>query len=153
MSDIDVIVSQEGSTDVIIGVGISSHAITHTSDNVDPIDHNLLSGLQGGSIGEYYHLTAEQYDTVTGVSDHVSSSTFLQLSTLIPSGLEETGILFGQTFSSIPSVQVSLQTPYEYTYLVGIKEITTTGFTASFSDLIDNTGFYLQTLASNFDGS
>lgn len=153
MSDIDVIVSQEGSTDVIIGVGIGLHATTHTSGNVDPIDHNLLSGLQGGSIGEYYHLTAEQYDTVTGVSDHVSSSTFLQLSTLIPSGLEETGILFGQTFSSIPSVQVSLQTPYEYTYLVGIKEITTTGFTASFSDLIDNTGFYLQTLASNFDGS
>jgi len=148
-----VSVSETGVTNVNLGIGLPLHASTHYLSGVDPINHNSISGLQGGVVGEYYHLTAEQYDTVTGVGDHVGASTFLQLSTLIPSGIEETGILFGQTFSSLPSIQLSLQTPYEYTYLVGIKEITTTGFTASFSDLINNTGFYLQTLASNFNGS
>jgi len=143
-------VSQAGETDVSIGAGISEHAITHTSGNTDQLDHNLLSGLQGGLVGEYYHLTAEQYSTVTGIEDHVGSSTFLQLSVPIPSGIEETGILFGKTFSSIPSLQVSLETPYEYTYLFAAKDITTTGFTASFSDSIDNTGFNLQILATNF---
>ena len=112
-----VSVSETGITNVNLGIGLPLHAPTHYLSGIDPINHNSISGLQGGTIGEYYHLTAEQYDTVTGVSDHVSSSTFLQLSTLIPSGLEETGILFGQTFSSIPSVQVSLQTPVSYTHL------------------------------------
>lgn len=153
MSDIEVVVSEEGSTNVTVGLGLISHFNTHISGGSDQIDHNLLSGLQGGLSGEYYHLTAEQYDTVTGVGDHVGSSTFLQFSQNIPSGIEETGILFGQTFSSIPSIQLSLETPYEYTYLFAAKDITTTGFTVSFSDLIDNTGFNLQILASNFNGS
>ena len=149
----DVSVSETGVTNVNIGIGLPPHASTHYLSGVDPINHNSISGLQGGSNNEYYHLTAEQYDTVTGVGDHVGSSTFLQFSQNIPSGIEETGILFGQTFSSIPSIQLSLETPYEYTYLFAAKDITTTGFTASFSDLIDNTGFNLQILATNFKGS
>ena len=32
---------------------------------VDGLSHNLLSGIQGGSSGEYYHLTAAQYAEVT----------------------------------------------------------------------------------------
>ena len=146
----DVNVSATGTTSVTIGDGIPSHANTHYNNGSDPINHNSLSGLQGGTTNEYYHLTADEYSTVTGVGDHVSSSTFLQISTLIPSGIEETGILFGQTFSSSPTVQISLETPYDYTYIIGVKNVTTTGFLVSFSDAVENTGFYLQTLATNF---
>ena len=146
MSDIDVIVSEEGSTNVTIGAGLVSHFGTHISGGTDQIDHNLLSGLQGGSSEERYHLTEDQYSKVTGIG----FSTLLQFSTLIPSGVEETGILFAQEFASVPNVQISLETPYEYTYLVGIKNITESGFIASFSDLIGDTGFRLQTLATNF---
>ena len=32
---------------------------------VDGLSHNLLSGIQGGSSGEYYHLTAAEYAEVT----------------------------------------------------------------------------------------
>lgn len=146
----DVSVSATGTTSVTIGTALVTHAPTHHAGSTDPLNHNSISGLQGGTTNQYYHLTADQYDTVTGVGDHVSSNTFLQLSTLIPSGVEETGILFGQTFSSAPSVQISLDTPYDYTYIIGVKDITTTGFLVSFSETVENTGFYLQTLATNF---
>lgn len=145
----DVSVSETGVTNVNIGIGLPKHASTHYLSGLDPINHNSISGLQGGSNNEYYHLNEDQYNKVTGIG----SSTFLEFSTLIPSGIEETGISFGQTFSSIPTIQLSLETPHEYTYLFAAKDITATGFTVSFSDLIDNTGFNLQILATNFNGS
>jgi hypothetical protein len=36
-------------------------------------DHNTLSGLQGGTSGQYYHLTNIDYITVTGISSALSS--------------------------------------------------------------------------------
>jgi len=41
--------------------GYTLHANTHENGGVDPIDHNLLRGIQGGQSNEYYHLTSGQY--------------------------------------------------------------------------------------------
>lgn len=47
--------------------GIINHSVTHQSGGSDELLHNLLGGLQGGSGGNYYHLTSGQYaNLVTG---------------------------------------------------------------------------------------
>lgn len=47
--------------------GIINHSVTHQSGGSDELLHNLLGGLQGGSINSYYHLTSGQYvNLVTG---------------------------------------------------------------------------------------
>lgn len=47
--------------------GIINHSVTHQSGGSDELFHNLLGGLQGGSSGNYYHLTSGQYaNLVTG---------------------------------------------------------------------------------------
>ena len=37
------------------------HADSHISGGIDPINHNNLSGLQGGTLQQYYHLNSGQY--------------------------------------------------------------------------------------------
>ena len=47
--------------------GIINHSVTHQSGGSDELLHNLLGGLQGGSGGNYYHLTSGEYaNLVTG---------------------------------------------------------------------------------------
>lgn len=47
--------------------GIINHSVTHQSGGSDELLHNLLGGLQGGSDGNYYHLTSGEYaNLVTG---------------------------------------------------------------------------------------
>jgi hypothetical protein len=47
--------------------GIINHSVTHQSGGSDELLHNLLGGLQGGSVNGYYHLTSGQYaNLVTG---------------------------------------------------------------------------------------
>jgi hypothetical protein len=47
--------------------GIINHSVTHQSGGSDELLHNLLGGLQGGSVNSYYHLTSGQYaNLVTG---------------------------------------------------------------------------------------
>lgn len=47
--------------------GIINHSVTHQSGGSDELLHNLLGGLQGGSSGNYYHLTSGEYaNLVTG---------------------------------------------------------------------------------------
>jgi hypothetical protein len=48
-------------------MGLPPHSVTHISGGSDEINHNLLAGLQGGSGGQYYHLSSGQYfNLVTG---------------------------------------------------------------------------------------
>ena len=68
--------------------------------------------------------------------------------TLLPTGIEETGVLFPYTFSSIPIIFSDLIQVSDTGYLVGIKNTSVSGYTAIFSDVIQETGIYLQTLAT-----
>lgn len=41
------------------------------------IEHNLLSGLQGGTTDQYYHLNETQYNAInTSGGDHVANQVF-----------------------------------------------------------------------------
>ena len=75
MSDITISVIQPPSTTINVGVdettlvqagiGLPPHLVTHISGGSDELNHNLLAGLQGGSDGQYYHLSSGQYFNLT----------------------------------------------------------------------------------------
>ena len=75
MSDITISVIQPPSTTINVGVdettliqagiGLPPHSVTHISGGSDELNHNLLAGLQGGSDGQYYHLSSGQYFNLT----------------------------------------------------------------------------------------
>lgn len=71
------IILQEGQTNFI--EILSPFTTTFTSSL--PTDHNSLGGLQGGTTGEYYHLTASQYSALSSLVPTVrsvsSATTFL----------------------------------------------------------------------------
>lgn len=155
----------------------------------ESVPHNYLNGLQGGSTGEYYHLTADEYSNlVTGEANLSNYSTvafstgisgILQLQidtlesntgsyylssnpsgyitgldqvsflTLLPTGIEQTGISFPYTFNSIPRVLTDLQFISDTGYIVAAKNVASTGYVAIFSDVITETGLYLHTFANN----
>ena len=69
---INVTVGQTPNSLNVNGGFYAAHAQTHTSGNSDQLDHNLLSGLQGGSEGQRYHLTLEQYNLIGGDAGFVS---------------------------------------------------------------------------------
>lgn len=50
--------------------------------------HNLLSGLQGGVVGEYYHLDATQYARVTSPWPMVKTSIDATETCTIPAGYQ-----------------------------------------------------------------
>ena len=101
--------------------------------------HNALENIQGGQQGERYHLTAFEYESLVGGQ---------VFDTILPSGIEETGIMFATAFSSVPMVQCELQLPddSERTYFIGVRSITETGFFVEFSDNIEG-GYTLQSRA------
>lgn len=47
--------------------------IDNITSGVTPINHNLLTGLQGGTGSEYYHLTQSEHTTLRGGSSDASS--------------------------------------------------------------------------------
>ena len=75
-----------------------------------------------------------------------SQETSQRFDTVLPSGIDETGIEFSTAFSSAPMVQCELQLPSggERTYFLAVRDITNTGFFVEFSDNI-GTGYTLQT--------
>jgi hypothetical protein len=46
---------------ITLNQGLINHSVTHQSGGSDELLHNLLGGLQGGSGGQYYHLSSGQY--------------------------------------------------------------------------------------------
>jgi hypothetical protein len=57
------------------------------------IDHNLLTGLQGGTTNQYYHLTETQYDAVIAANSPATGNPFATLADL--------GSLGGGTVTSV----------------------------------------------------
>lgn len=123
-------------------VDLSIISSTGLSVAVDGVSHNGLLSLQGGATNEYYHLSLNQYNKV------VNQGLSQRLDFVLPSGVDETGIVFGTAFSSAPMVQCELQLPngIERTYFTAVRDISTTGFFVEFSDNI-GTGYVLQTRA------
>jgi|688.fasta_scaffold01323_20 hypothetical protein len=140
---VNVQIQQGGSTKVAVqpfSVSAIKHAPSHYISGNDPVNHNNLSGLQGGgNNNEYYHLDKKSFDSISsGVASFISD---------LPSGITQTGILFPFVFSSIPTVHSNITSPYSTTYLHRIDSITTTGFHIYFSSTINNSGYKLQNLA------
>jgi hypothetical protein len=140
---INVEIQEHGNTTVTVqpfSLSAVKHASTHYLDGNDPVNHNNLSGLQGGLNNQYYHLDQKAFQQI---SSGVASFTLD-----IPSGVTETGILFPFTFSSPPAVYSNIISPYSTIYLTRIEDpIAVTGFNIYFSSKINNTGYRLQTLA------
>ena len=95
------------------------------------------------AVAEDITMGGETVATRTWVQSQETSQRF---DTILPSGIDETGIEFSTAFSSAPMVQCELQLPSggERAYFLAVRDITTTGFFVEFSDNI-GTGYVLQT--------
>ncbi len=52
---------------ITLNQGIINHSTTHISGGSDELLHNALGGLNGGTSGQFYHLTSQEYSNlVTG---------------------------------------------------------------------------------------
>lgn len=97
------------------------------------------------AVAEDITMGGETVATRTWVQSQETSQRF---DTVLPSGIDETGIEFSTAFSSAPMVQCELQLPSggERTYFIAVRDITTTGFFVELSDNIGS-GYTLQTRA------
>ena len=85
----------------------------------------------------------------TLTSDYVQKATQQQFIVTLPINVESTGITFPVAFASTPnSVQVTFEPSTDVAYMVAVKNRTTAGFTAEFSDVIFETGNKLNVFAS-----
>jgi hypothetical protein len=139
-SDTGIFYTNDNPSGFITGVDLSSYA---EISFVTGISGDLNSSIQilESQTGDYYQ-NSNPSGFITGV-DQVSFVTLMQ------TGIEETGINFPYTFAAIPRVLVDMQLVSDTGYLVGIKNVTATGYTAIFSDIIEETGLYLHTFATN----
>jgi hypothetical protein len=85
-------------------------------------DHNLLTGLQGGTSGEYYHLTGDQFSDYIGKTEvaNISGDLQDQIDNIVQ---ESTSIIGGDGISVIESHEhnftVSVSGDYATTTFVG----------------------------------
>jgi hypothetical protein len=90
-------------------------------------------------------------DNLSGTltSNYVQKATQQQFIVTLPTNIESTGITFPVAFASTPnSVQVTFEPSTDVTYMVAVKNRTTAGFTAEFSDVIFEAGNKLNVFAS-----
>jgi len=85
----------------------------------------------------------------TLTSDYVQKATQQQFIVNLPINVESTGITFPVAFASTPnSVQVTFEPSTDVAYMVAVKNRTTNGFTAEFSDVLFEAGNKLNVFAS-----
>jgi hypothetical protein len=85
----------------------------------------------------------------TLTSDYVQKATQQQFIVNLPINVESTGITFPVAFASTPnSVQVTFEPSTDVAYMVAVKNRTTVGFTAEFSDVLFEAGNKLNVFAS-----
>ncbi len=78
---------------------------------------------------------------------NVLSGNSQEFITSIPTGVELYPIIFPVAFSSIPKVQATIEVTGDVMYFVGVKNRTTTGYFALFSDIITEDGVSVNTFA------
>lgn len=98
---------------------INIHASLHSSGGSDAISHNNLASPDGGTTGEYYHLTHTQYDDLTDggettLHSHAAGAPghadviILNVQSSAPSTLEEHGQVYDKkTVTEVPGAKVS----------------------------------------------
>lgn len=89
-----------------------------------------------------------QFYPASNPSGFITGTNQISFSLLLPTGIEETGIQFPYELPTNPRVFTELILNSDTGYYVGVKNISTTGYTAVFSDVIGEEGIYLQTLAN-----
>ena len=105
--------------------------ITNLASTGSTLD-TKINNLSGTLSGEYVRRATQQQFIVT-----------------LPINVESTGILFPVAFASTPnSVQVTFEPSTDVAYMVAVKNRTTAGFTAEFSDVLFETGNKLNVFAS-----
>ena len=94
---IEVIVSGNQPTISVVEVAPSTQTGTSIVDLAD--QHNSLYGLQGGTLGEYYHLTSDQYSNLTASqSQHfnlTATTTGINLTELLTTGSGTINVVSG----------------------------------------------------------
>ena len=110
--------------------------------NIDTVTTNL--GTTGSTLNTRINSLS---GTLT--SDYVQKATQQQFIVNLPINVESTGITFPVAFASTPnSVQVTFEPFTDVAYMVAVKNRTTAGFTAEFSDVLSETGNKLNVFAS-----
>jgi TolA-binding protein len=116
-----------------------------------------LSGYSNNTFATITNLAAtgstlnSRINSLSGTltSDYVQKATQQQFIVTLPTNIESTGITFPIAFASTPnSVQVTFEPSTDVTYMVAVKNRTTAGFTAEFSDVIFEAGNKLNVFAS-----
>lgn len=101
---------------------------------------NTISSLSGSLDATGLHVYA----------NFVRKATQQSFTLNVPTNVETTGILFPVAFSSTPaSVNITLEVPGDVMYMTSIKNKSSSGFTADFSDVILEEGVKINTFASN----
>jgi hypothetical protein len=110
--------------------------------NIDTVTTNL--GTTGSTLNTRINSLS---GTLT--SDYVQKATQQQFIVNLPINVESTGITFPVAFASTPnSVQVTFEPSTDVAYMVAVKNRTTAGFTAEFSDVLFEAGNKLNVFAS-----
>ena len=118
---------------------------------------NTLSGYSNSTFATINNLAAtgstlaNSISSLSGTltSDYVKKATQQQFIVTLPTNIESTGITFPVAFASTPnSVQVTFEPSTDVGYMVAIKNRTTAGFTAEFSDVLSEADNKLNVFAS-----
>lgn len=78
---------------------------------------------------------------------NVLSGNSQEFVTSIPTGVELFPVIFPVSFPSVPKVQATVEVTGDVMYFVGVKNRTTTGYFALFSDIITEDGVSVNTFA------
>lgn len=114
---------------------------------------DTLSGYADNTFATITNLAATGSalnDSINALSgEYVQKATQQQFIVNLPSNIESTGVTFPLVFVSTPnSVQVTFEPSTDVSYMVVVKNRSTTGFTAEFSDVLSEAGNKLNVFAS-----
>jgi hypothetical protein len=154
----------EGQNIVVSGNNAAVQSlITNLTTNLASTGSNLqgqINSLSGTLTGNYATITnlastgaanLARINSLSGTltGEYVRRATQQQFIVNLPINVESTGVTFPVVFASTPnSVQVTFEPSTDVAYMVSVKNRTTAGFTAEFSDVLFETGNRLNVFAS-----
>lgn len=136
--------------------GVLATSISSTGSTLDS-KINTLSGYSNNTFATITNLAStgstlqNNINSLSGTltGNYVSKASQQQFIVNLPINIESTGITYPVAFASVPnSVQVTFEPSTDVVYMVSVKNRTTAGFTAEFSDVILEAGNKLNVFAS-----
>lgn len=131
-------------TDAQSGQFASAASFSSLNGTVTTLNTNL--NMVSGSAQTANNNISALSGTLTG--NYVTRASQVSVNTVIPTGTDSYFVTFGITFSSIPKVQATVEVTGDVMYYVAIRNRTTSGYTALFSDTVLESGVYVNTFAS-----